>query len=94
MARLSGVSGSRVGDVVVDTARREVSVLGRQVDLTATEFDLLVPLARQPGHVFTRGQLLDSLHGVVVESYERTVDTHVKNIRRNSSPTRTSRATS
>ena len=75
-----------VGDVAVDTARREVTVLGRQVDLTATEFDLLVPLARQPGRVFTRGQLLDALHGVVVESYERTVDAHVKNIRRKLEP--------
>jgi DNA-binding response OmpR family regulator len=75
-----------IGDVAIDTARREVTVLGRRVDLTATEFDLLVPLARQPGRVFTRGQLLDALHGVVVESYERTVDAHVKNIRRKLEP--------
>ena len=86
MARPVGSERFRVGDVAVDTARREVTVLGRQVDLTATEFDLLVPLARQPGRVFTRGQLLDALHGVVVESYERTVDAHVKNIRRKLEP--------
>lgn len=75
-----------VGDVVVDTGRREVSVGDRAVELTATEFDLLVELARQPGRVFTRAQLLGSLHGVVVESYERTVDAHIKNMRRKLEP--------
>jgi two-component system alkaline phosphatase synthesis response regulator PhoP len=75
-----------VGDVVVDTGRREVTVGDRVVDLTATEFDLLVELARQPGRVFTRAQLLGALHGVVVESYERTVDVHIKNIRRKLEP--------
>lgn len=75
-----------VGDVVVDTARREATVAGRAVELTATEFDLLVQLARQPGRVFTRAQLLDALHGTIVESYERTVDAHVKNIRRKLEP--------
>jgi two-component system, OmpR family, alkaline phosphatase synthesis response regulator PhoP len=75
-----------VGDVAVDTARREVMVAERVVELTATEFDLLVELARQPGRVFTRGQLLGALHGVVVDSYERTVDAHIKNIRRKLEP--------
>ncbi len=75
-----------VGEVEVDTGRREVKVGGRVLDLTATEFDLLVALARRPGRVFTRAQLLDALHGVVVESYERTVDAHVKNIRRKLEP--------
>ena len=59
---------------------------GRAVELTATEFDLLVQLARQPGRVFTRAQLLDAMHGTIVESYERTVDAHVKNIRRKLEP--------
>jgi DNA-binding response OmpR family regulator len=71
-----------VGDVVVDTVRRRVTVGDRAIELTATEFDLLVALAAQPGRVFTRGQLLGVIHGVVVESYERTVDAHIKNIRR------------
>jgi DNA-binding response OmpR family regulator len=75
-----------VGDVAIDTARREITVAGRPVDLTATEFDLLVQLARQPGRVFTRAQLLDAMHGTVVESYERTVDAHVKNVRRKLEP--------
>lgn len=75
-----------VGDVAVDTSRRQVTVGDRMVELTATEFDLLVELARQPGRVFTRGQLLGTIHGVVVESYERAVDAHVKNIRRKLEP--------
>jgi two-component system alkaline phosphatase synthesis response regulator PhoP len=75
-----------VGDVVVDTSRRQVTVGDRMVELTATEFDLLVELARQPGRVFTRAQLLGAIHGVVVESYERTVDAHIKNIRHKLEP--------
>ena len=75
-----------VGDVVVDTARREITVAGRRVDLTATEFDLVVQLARQPGRVFTRAQLLLAMHGSIVEAYERTVDAHVKNVRRKLEP--------
>jgi DNA-binding response OmpR family regulator len=75
-----------VGDVVVDAGRRQVTVGDREVELTATEFDLLVELARQPGRVFTRAQLLDAIHGVAVESYERTVDAHIKNIRRKLEP--------
>jgi DNA-binding response OmpR family regulator len=75
-----------VGEVVVDTARRRVTVGDRTVELTATEFDLLVHLARQPGRVFTRAQLLDVVHGVAVESYERAIDAHVKNIRRKLEP--------
>jgi DNA-binding response OmpR family regulator len=75
-----------VGDVAVDTNRRQVTVGDRVIDLTATEFDLLVELARQPGRVFTRAQLLGAIHGVVVESYERTVDAHIKNIRRKLEP--------
>jgi two-component system alkaline phosphatase synthesis response regulator PhoP len=75
-----------LGDVIVDTGRRQVTVGDRVVELTATEFDLLVELARHPGRVLTRAQLLAALHGVVVESYERTVDAHVKNLRRKLEP--------
>jgi DNA-binding response OmpR family regulator len=74
------------GDVVVDPARRRVTVEGRPVELTPTEFDLLAHLARQPGRVFTRAQLLTAIHGVAVESYERAVDAHVKNLRRKLEP--------
>jgi two-component system alkaline phosphatase synthesis response regulator PhoP len=90
LRRVEGPAGSSerfaVGDVTVDTARREVTVAGRRVDLTATEFDVVAQLASQPGRVFTRAQLLDALHGIVVDSYERTVDAHVKNIRRKLEP--------
>jgi DNA-binding response OmpR family regulator len=72
----------RVGDsMVLDAPRMQVQVDGREVLLTATEFQLLLHMARQPGRVFTRAQLLDAVHGVAIESYERAIDAHVKNIR-------------
>jgi two-component system alkaline phosphatase synthesis response regulator PhoP len=76
----------RAGDVEIDTAKMRVSVGGMQVDLTPTEFQLLATLAREPGRVFTRSQLLDAVHGVAIESYERAIDAHVKNIRRKIEP--------
>ena len=76
----------RAGDVEIDTAKMHVAVAGRPVELTPTEFQLLATLARQPGRVFTRSQLLDAVHGVVIESYERAIDAHVKNIRRKIEP--------
>ena len=76
----------RVADVEIDVRRRQVHVGGRPVELTATEFELLHVLAREPGRVFTRGQLLDALHGVAFESYERAIDAHVKNIRKKIEP--------
>jgi DNA-binding response OmpR family regulator len=57
-----------------------------RIDLTGTEFALLAAMARQPGRVFTRSQLLDAIHGVAFESFERAVDAHVKNIRRKLEP--------
>ena len=71
-----------VGEVSIDVARMRVAVAGRIVDLTPTEFQLLTALARQPGRIFTRSQLLDSIHGLAFESYERAIDAHVKNLRR------------
>jgi DNA-binding response OmpR family regulator len=59
---------------------------GRHVDLTKTEFQLLATLARQPGRVFTRAQLLDAVRGVAFESYERAIDAHIKNIRKKVEP--------
>jgi two-component system alkaline phosphatase synthesis response regulator PhoP len=72
----------RAADVELDTAKLRATVGNRRVDLTPTEFALLVTLVREPGRVFTRGQLLDAVHGVAFESYERAIDAHVKNIRR------------
>jgi DNA-binding response OmpR family regulator len=74
------------GDLHLDLARRQVRVGGRPVELTATEFELLAALARQPGRVFTRAQLLDAVHGVSFESYERAIDSHIKNLRRKIEP--------
>jgi two-component system alkaline phosphatase synthesis response regulator PhoP len=77
----------KVGDdVELDLPRMEARVGGRRVELTPTEFQLLAALAREPGRVFTRAQLLDAVHGVAFESYERAIDAHVKNIRRKLEP--------
>jgi two-component system alkaline phosphatase synthesis response regulator PhoP len=76
----------RAGDVTLDLARMRAEVAGTPVDLTTTEFRLLATLAASPGRIFTRGQLLDSLRGVAFESYERAIDSHVKNLRRKIEP--------
>ncbi|NNF64661.1 MAG: response regulator transcription factor [Acidimicrobiia bacterium] len=68
--------------LTIDSEKRLVMVDDRLVDLTPTEYDLLTHLARSPGRVFTRAQLLDALHGVTFESYERAIDAHIKNVRR------------
>jgi two-component system alkaline phosphatase synthesis response regulator PhoP len=69
------------GEVTIDLERRLVAVGGQTVDLTPTEFDLLTVLARHPGRVFTRLELLDRVQGYAFEGYERTVDAHIKNLR-------------
>jgi DNA-binding response OmpR family regulator len=76
----------RAGDVTLDVPRMRVDAGGRPVELTPTEFQLLATLAAQPGRIFTRSQLLDAVHGVAFESYERAIDTHIKNIRRKLEP--------
>src|SRR5712692_9138319 len=73
----------RVGtEVELDVPRMESRFGGRRVELTKTEFQLLATMARQPGRVFTRSQLLESVRGVAFESYERAIDAHIKNIRK------------
>ena len=76
----------RVGDVTLDIPRMRTTVADRVVDLTPTEFQLVATMAREPGRVFTRSQLLDAVHGVAFESYERAIDAHVKNIRHKLEP--------
>ena len=73
-------------EVELDSSRREFRVNGRMVGLTPTEFELVAVMVRQPGRVFTRAQLLDAVRGVAIESYERAIDAHVKNIRRKLEP--------
>ena len=74
------------GEVTLDIPRMRVTVDERVIELTPTEFQLLATLARDPGRVFTRSQLLDAVHGIAFESYERAIDAHVKNIRRKLEP--------
>ena len=72
----------RVGDLTFDLPRLKVTRAGEPLELTATEFQLLATLARHPGRVFTRAQLLDAVRGGEADSFERAIDTHIKNIRR------------
>jgi len=76
----------RVGDVELDVPSMQVIVRGKAVELTQTEFQLVATMARQPGRVFSRAQLLNAVHGVAFESYERAIDAHIKNIRRKLEP--------
>jgi DNA-binding response OmpR family regulator len=76
----------RAGDVVLDLPRMRAEVDGTVVELTPTEFQLLATMATRPGRIFTRAQLLDALHGIAFETYERAIDSHVKNLRRKVEP--------
>jgi DNA-binding response OmpR family regulator len=85
-ALVAGPEVLRAADVELDIPRMRVSVAGRPIEVTPTEFQLLATFVRQPGRVFTRSQLLDAVHGVAFESYERAIDAHVKNIRKKIEP--------
>jgi DNA-binding response OmpR family regulator len=85
-ATLGGGDVIRAGDVTIDIRKMRVSVADTDIDLTASEFEVLTTLARHPGRIYTRAQLLDEIRGISFESYERSVDAHVKNIRRKIEP--------
>ena len=70
-----------IGDLALDFAQHQASYAGQALLLTAAEFKLLSVLARNPGRVYTRLQLMDSAFGEAYEGYERTMDAHLKNIR-------------
>ncbi|MCL6416570.1 response regulator transcription factor [Aestuariirhabdus sp. Z084] len=70
-----------IGQLVIDQQRRRVTVGGQEVELTATEFDLLLYLARQPGKVFSRTELLDAVWGYQHSGYEHTVNSHINRLR-------------
>jgi two-component system alkaline phosphatase synthesis response regulator PhoP len=72
----------RAGSLALDRARFKVVFPDREVALTPTEFEILAVLAGQPGRVFSRAQLLTAAHGVSFESYERAIDSHIRNLRR------------
>jgi len=76
----------RAGEITLDRRTLRASVEGRAIEVTPTEFELLATLARQPGRVFTRAQLLDAIRGADTESFDRAVDAHVKNLRRKIEP--------
>lgn len=73
-------------DLHLDLPKLRLLRAEQQIELTPTEFQILATLARQPGRIFTRTQLLDAIHGVAFESYERAIDAHIKNIRRKLEP--------
>jgi two-component system, OmpR family, alkaline phosphatase synthesis response regulator PhoP len=76
----------RAADVTLDVPRMRVKVRQRVIELTSTEFELLAMMMRQPGRVFTRNQLLDAVRGEDMESLDRVIDAHVKNLRRKLEP--------
>ena len=71
----------KVLDITLNRETREVNIGDRHTDLTPSEFDLLAALMTTPGKVFSRLDLLDVIQGVRYEGYERTIDTHIKNLR-------------
>jgi len=70
------------GELVIDEPRRAVTVRGEQAELTPTEWGVLVALATVPGRVYSRFELINRVRGYEFEGYERTIDSHVKNLRR------------
>ena len=89
LRRVSGDSSAemiRVGDVSLDRAHYEVQMEKRVVPLTSTEFEIMAVLMSQPGRIFSRSQLLNAVHGVAFESYERAIDSHIRNLRRKLEP--------
>ncbi len=71
----------QAGELVIDVEQHTVRLAGKLVNLTPTEFGILVTLARQPKRVFTRLQIMEGAQGDAFEGYERTIDAHIKNIR-------------
>jgi DNA-binding response OmpR family regulator len=89
LRRVSGDSSAeviRAGQVSLDRAHYEVEIGGRTIQLTPTEFEIMATLMSQPGRIFSRNQLLNATHGVAFESYERAIDSHIRNLRRKLEP--------
>ena len=76
----------RVGEITLDRTRYQVNLPDRSVVLTTTEFELLATMMSQPGRIFSRTQLLYAARGVAFESYERAIDSHIRNLRRKLEP--------
>ena len=69
------------GELTIDVSGHKVLVSGEEIDLTASEFKLLTTLSRYPGRVYSRMELVEKVLGYDFEGYERTIDSHVKNLR-------------
>lgn len=76
----------KVADISIDIQKRQVYRGEIPIELTPTEFDILRTMAENPGHVYSRMQLLDIIQGDAYEGYERTIDSHVKNLRKKIEP--------
>ena len=76
----------RAGDLEIDLKGHKVTRGGEAIQLTRNEFILLAALARDPGQTLSRAQLLEHLHGVAYAGYDRSVDSHIKNLRRKLEP--------
>ena len=76
----------QVGQLVIDQEQHSVNLAGQAIDLTPTEFEILVTLAKQPKRVFSRLQIMEQAQGDAFEGYERTIDAHIKNIRNKLEP--------
>ena len=72
----------RVGDLEIDVEKHEVRLAGQVMDLTPTEFKIIQLLSQRPGRPFSRLQIVEGSQGVAFDGYERTVDVHIKNLRR------------
>jgi DNA-binding response OmpR family regulator len=77
-----GVTSYGGAELVIDEPQRQATVRGTPVALTPTEWGVLVALATVPGRVYSRFELINRVRGYEFEGYERTVDSHVKNLRR------------
>jgi DNA-binding response OmpR family regulator len=76
----------RAGEMTLDRTRYQATLLDRSITLTPTEFELLATMMSQPGRIFSRAQLLNAVRGVAFESYERAIDSHIRNLRRKLEP--------
>lgn len=78
---IDGTDKVETGLIEIDVNAHTVKKAGRHIELTPSEFEILLLLARNPGRVFTRFQLLEAIQGQSYEGYERTIDAHIKNLR-------------
>jgi DNA-binding response OmpR family regulator len=76
----------RAAGISLDRTRYQAELPDRTVSLTPTEFEIMASLMSQPGRIFTRAQLLNAAHGIAFESYERAIDSHIRNLRHKLEP--------